>query len=63
MTSKERTAYIRFMFNRDNAGNCEECPANIDLAGNGRYACGQYRCWVDVHCAQFEEEEVNCYND
>lgn len=43
-------AYREFMYNPDNFHQCEACPANIELGGNGQLPCGQYNCWVDCHC-------------
>lgn len=40
-------AYKHFMFcNR--VCDCEKCPENRGMEGNGRKACGQYHCWVDI---------------
>lgn len=43
--------YKEFMCNSKNAGDCDHCPANNDMGGNGQCPCGQYRCWVDAHCS------------
>lgn len=49
MTDWERKDYIKFMYNPENAGNCDNCPENNDMGGNGRLPCGQYNCWVCCH--------------
>ena len=41
-------AYKHFMYcNRE--WDCSTCPENREMAGNGRLACGQYHCWVDMY--------------
>lgn len=42
--------YCEFMYDRNNIRNCAECPENIGDEGYNRYLCGQYRCWVAMHC-------------
>lgn len=54
MTEQERKAYVNFMYNPDNAGDCDSCPENRDMGGNGQLPCGQYNCWVDCHCGEDE---------
>lgn len=52
--------YINFMFNKENSKNCSECPENREMNSNDgelRYPCGQYNCWVDVHCRQMERRD------
>ena len=45
--------YIDFMYNEKNIGHCSQCPENRDC-GNGPNGnvlpCGQYNCWVRLHC-------------
>ena len=39
--------YKKFMYNEENAFNCDSCPENH----TGEYrGCGQQNCWVCVHC-------------
>lgn len=48
-TDQQREAYEHFMFNPNNAYNCNECPER----GNGNECtlpCGQQNCWVVCHC-------------
>ena len=42
--------YCKFMYNKNNLYNCEECPENINFKGVDQEPCGQYRCWVYCHC-------------
>lgn len=52
MTDKEYKEYREFMYDKKNIRNCRECPENNgerDLEGL-RLPCGQYNCWVAVHC-------------
>lgn len=44
--------YAEFMYNPENSGNCSKCPANQDFSEwpGYRKPCGQFSCWVDVHC-------------
>lgn len=42
-----------FLHNADNILNCSECPYNRELDDfQHRLSCGQYHCWVDLHCAE-----------
>jgi hypothetical protein len=51
MNQKEREAYIRFMYDESNIGNCSQCPENRDDDGwQNRLPCGQQNCWVECHC-------------
>lgn len=52
--------YIGFMFNKANIRNCGECPENREMKSadnENRYPCGQYNCWVDIHCRQAERRD------
>ena len=51
--------YIRFMNNANNSHNCTKCPENagFDPWPGNRLPCGQFHCWVDLHCDEGEEEE------
>lgn len=42
----------QFLYNEDNAHKCDKCPyaGAYGEKTNGRLQCGQYRCWVTVHC-------------
>lgn len=52
MTQEE---YIKFMYNRANEYNCDECPENRDFDDwEGKLPCGQQNCWVTCHCRQVE---------
>lgn len=50
-TGKEITVeeYKQFMYNKDNAFNCSECPENRGF-DNCSNPCGQQNCWVHCHC-------------
>lgn len=55
MTEKEREAYLGFMYNKANTRNCKECPESRGFtpgADGNILPCGQYHCWVSVHCDQ-----------
>ena len=45
--------YKTFMYDENNVRKCDGCPENkgmaSDASGN-RLPCGQYNCWVSVHC-------------
>lgn len=56
-TQEKIDSYIEWMYNPDNEFKCRECPENrgFDKGPNlNRYRCGQYRCWVSVHCRKGE---------
>ena len=54
MTNRE---IISWMCNPENSGNCAECPYNEGFSDwQNRKPCGQFRCWVDCHCNQSEED-------
>ena len=56
MSEKELRDYL---YNPDNAHECDGCPMNQDASewpGN-RLPCGQFRCWVDVHCARLDDDQ------
>lgn len=49
--------YGEFMYNPDNVHNCEECPANNDFDDwQNRLPCGQWHCWVVLHCERSQED-------
>lgn len=49
--SKEVKEYLEFMYNPDNARNCEECPESRKYDDfQHRLPCGQWHCWVELHC-------------
>ena len=46
-----------FLYNPENIEQCDGCPMNQN-AGEwpfNRLPCGQFRCWVDLHCARCED--------
>ena len=51
--------YIEFMNDPNNSHNCVKCPENagFDTWPGNRLPCGQFNCWVDLHCDEGEEEE------
>jgi len=39
------------LLDEDNYMNCTECPYNEEFDDwQNRLPCGQWHCWVDVHC-------------
>ena len=47
--SKEE--YRDFMYNPENVRNCEQCPENQGCDDfQYRLPCGQWHCWVELHC-------------
>lgn len=49
--------YKEFMYDNSNCGFCENCPENKGMEGNGQLPCGQFRCWVDIHCQSLEDKQ------
>ena len=49
--------YVRWMYNPENLYNCEECPENHGFSPwpETRKPCGQFRCWVAIHCKDVED--------
>ena len=46
------------LLERSNEYNCKECCYNIGCDSfQNRYPCGQWNCWVTVHCDRAEELE------
>jgi len=56
MTKKE---LLSFLGNKENELNCNSCPYNTnqDDWPGGRLPCGQFQCWVDIHCAENADED------
>lgn len=51
MTEEIKRKYLDFMCNPENSHNCENCPENKrDDGWQGRWPCGQWHCWVNLHC-------------
>ena len=51
--SKEKffDAYFKFMYDKSNIRNCENCPMNDGFDDwQDRLPCGQFHCWVTIHC-------------
>ena len=48
---KYKEELCEFLYTPENEGQCDECPENRDMAGNGQLPCGQYHCWVTCHCS------------
>ena len=45
-----------WLYNKDNKFNCEECPENLGMDNwQGRYPCGQWHCWVELHTKEGTE--------
>lgn len=56
MTHEE---YREWIFNPANSHNCAECPHEngFDSWPGDRLPCGQFNCWVDIHCNRSSEDE------
>lgn len=50
MNEKELKDYKDFMYNECNCYNCDKCPENRGMCHESGNPCGQFRCWVEVHC-------------
>lgn len=52
METKEqaREKYLAFMLDAKNIKNCKNCPENEERKGVNQLPCGQYNCWVRLHC-------------
>lgn len=48
--SEYRKRYLDFMYDINNIGRCQNCPENIGYQPIGKLPCGQYHCWVRLHC-------------
>lgn len=46
---------LNFLYNSDNIENCDTCPYDMNCKGVNQLPCGQYHCWVALHCKQAEE--------
>ena len=55
----ENKEYIRVMNNESNIGNCSECPENNNFSSwpGTKLPCGQFHCWVELHCKSEEDED------
>lgn len=42
--------YLGFMYNENNIRNCSQCPENRDWDSGNALPCGEYNCWVRLHC-------------
>ena len=56
--------YVRWMCNPDNLYNCEDCPENHGFSRwpETRKPCGQFRCWVAIHCKDLGKLKFNWEN-
>lgn len=53
----EIIAYREFMSNPENERNCSVCPENRGMSDwQDRLPCGQWNCWVRIHCGKGETE-------
>ena len=44
-------AYLEFMYSKENAYNCKNCPMNDEFDDwQNQLPCGQWSCWVTSHC-------------
>ena len=53
---KEIQDYKDFMLNPENIERCDGCPENQGFSSwpGHRLPCGQFNCWVVVHCKSRE---------
>ncbi len=53
-----REEYIKFMYNPENINNCSKCPENQNFSSwpGNKLPCGQFHCWVELHCKNEEDE-------
>lgn len=56
---KEYDKYVESINNPKNKHNCEKCPENagFDSWPGNRLPCGQFHCWVELHCDCDKEDE------
>ena len=49
--------YVRWVYNPDNLYNCEDCLENHGFSRwpETRKPCGQFHCWVAIHCKDVED--------
>lgn len=59
MKKYDDNEYVKFMNNPSNSHNCAQCPENagFDAWPGNRLPCGQFHCWVDLHCGSDDKEE------
>ncbi len=44
------------MYDPENIRNCDECPMNEGIrSGDTDLPCGQFHCWVEIHCKRNDE--------
>lgn len=56
--SKEEREYRRFMYNPKNVKKCGACPENQGCDDfQHRLPCGQWYCWVELHCGGGNDDE------
>lgn len=48
--------YLKFMNDPENSHRCDECPENNGCSNwQNKLPCGQWKCWVDLHCENKED--------
>lgn len=56
MRPEEVKEYNRFFCSEENYCACDNCPDNKGMDDwQGRYPCGQWKCWVECHCKEDTE--------
>ena len=56
--TREEKGYREFMYNPENIRHCEGCPQNEGYDDfQHRLPCGQWRCWVELHCGGEDDDE------
>ena len=56
MNDAEIIEYLHFMQTPENERNCPSCPENKGFSEwpGHRLPCGQFHCWVTMHCKEDE---------
>jgi hypothetical protein len=49
---------LDFLTDRKNIENCGHCPYDMGCTGCNQLPCGQYHCWVYLHCKAVEDYEA-----
>lgn len=53
------TEIKKFLADAANVDNCTACPFNDGFDDfQHRKPCGQWNCWVEVHCSRYDDEDM-----
>lgn len=50
---------LDFLTDKRNIERCSDCPYDMGCTGYNQLPCGQYHCWVVVHCKAVEDCELD----